>query len=79
MKTLRRKRASAEVEVAEASAPPKKIKKRKYIVKPKCKICIAKDEYKSAGDIIFLDKKMAKHFMKHERVEPYVDFDSDDD
>ncbi len=58
----------------------KKVKKlRKYIVRPKCKICIAKDVYKVAGDIITLDDKMAKHFIKHSRIEAYVEFDEDDD
>ena len=82
MKAIRRKRASSEaieesVEVTEAA--PKKVKKmRKYIVRPKNKICIAKDVYKVAGDIIKLDSKMAKHFLSHDCIAPYVEFDDDD-
>ncbi len=83
MKAIRRKRANAEV-TAEAvegtEATPKKVKKmRRYIVRPKNKICIAKDVYKVAGDIIKLDSKMAKHFIKHDCIAPYVEFDDDDD
>jgi len=88
MKAIRRKRASVE-SVAENplgtksdnSEQPslKKVKKmRKYVVRPKNKICIAKDVYKVAGDIIKLDSKMAKHFLKHDCIAHHVELDDDD-
>ena len=76
MKEIRRKRVS-ETDSG-SDAPPKKIKKRQYLVKPHNKICIAKDVYKVGGDVIFLGKDMAKHFMSHGCIEPYVDLDADD-
>ena len=73
MKTMRRKRAADEGE-----EQPKKVKKlRKYVVRPKHKICVVKGEYAVAGDIITLDSKMAKHFIKHDRISPYVNLDDD--
>ena len=66
-------------DTVEAPKTKKVVKTRQYIVKPKCKICTAKGVYKVAGDIITLDNKMAKHFIKHDRIMPYVEFDEDGD
>ena len=79
MKTIRRKRADSENGDTEA-APSNKVKKlREYKVRPLSKICIADGVFAVGGDVVKLDSKMAKHFMKHDRVAPHVEFDDDGD
>ncbi len=62
---------------------PQEVKKspktRTYIVKPKHKIYLERDVPSVAGTIIELDSKMAKHFLARNCIEPYVEFDDDED
>ena len=83
MKAMRRKRVASEVteeSMSRADDSPKKVKKmRRYIVRPGHRIRISETERVIGGDVIKLDSKMAKHFMSHDCVSPYVEFNEDDD
>ena len=57
----------------------KKIKMRKYVVRKGCKISVKQGVYLSEGSEVLMDSKMAKHYIKHDRIIPYVSDDEDDD
>ena len=79
MKELRRRKAVDESGSSTEGQPKKKTKLRRYVVRKGHKISVKKGEYISGGTEVLMDSKMAKHYIKHDCIAPYVDFDDDDE
>ena len=59
--------------------PPKKAKTALYVVRKGHKISVEKGVYSPEGTVVSMDKKMAKHYIKHGCIDAYVDDDDDED
>ena len=63
----------------EEAATPKKPKTALYVVRKGHKISVEKGVYSPEGTVVSMDKKMAKHYIKHGCIDAYVDDDDDED
>ncbi len=55
----------------------KKIKLHKYVVRANRTISIKNGEYLVGGDTVLMGSKMAKHYLKHSCIDPFIEDDDD--
>jgi len=51
----------------------KKPKTRKFVVRKGCAICIVTGEKVKEGEVVELTAKLANHFNKHHKLDPYIE------